>query len=78
MLVDRGAFEALTGSDDDPDTAPDGTPLAKLLDRAADELAELSPFAEHGGLSSAGSGGCRSRATAHLEPWVVRRAKRPA
>ncbi len=48
VLVDRGAFEVLTGQDTPPDTAPDGTPLAKLIDRAADEI-DLSPFAEHGG-----------------------------
>ena len=78
VLVDRGAFEALTGSDEDPDTAPDGTPLAKLLDRAADELADLSPYAEHGGLKFRRLRRTSVKGYRALEPWVVRRARRPA
>ncbi|QBR94451.1 adenylate/guanylate cyclase domain-containing protein [Nocardioides euryhalodurans] len=78
VLVDRGAFEALTGSDDDPGTAPDGTPLAKLLDRAADELADLSPYAEHGGLKFRRLRRTSVKGYRALEPWVVRRAKRPS
>ena len=73
VLVDRGAFEVLTGRDTPPDTAPDGTPLAKLIDRAADELSDLSPFAEHGELRFRRLRRVSVKGYRHLEPWVVRR-----
>ena len=73
VLVDRGAFDALTGQDQPPDTAPDGTPLARLIDRAADELADLSPFAEHGDLRFRRMRRVSVKGYRHLEPWVVRR-----
>lgn len=73
VLVDRGAFDGLTGQDQPPDTAPDGTPLAKLIDRAADELSELSPFAEHGNLKFRRLRRTSVKGYRHLEPWVVRR-----
>lgn len=73
VLVDRGAFDVLAGRDLPPDTAPDGTPLAKLIDRAADELAELSPFAEHGDLRFRRMRRVSVKGYRHLEPWVVRR-----
>ena len=73
VLVDRGAFDALTGNDEPPDTAPDGTPLTKLLERAADELAELSPYAEHGDLRFRRMRRVSVKGYRHLEPWVVRR-----
>ncbi len=72
VLVDRGAFDTLSGQDLPPDTAPDGTPLAKLIDRAADELAELSPFAEHGDLRFRRLRRVSVKGYRHLEPWVVR------
>lgn len=74
VLVDRGAFDTLTGQDQPPETAPDGTPLAKLIDRAADELAELSPFAEHSNLKFRRLRRTSVKGYRHLEPWVVRRA----
>ena len=73
VLVDRGAFDVLTGQDLPPDTAPDGTPLAKLIDRAADELADLSPFAEHGDLKFRRLRRVSVKGYRHLEPWLVRR-----
>lgn len=73
VLVDRGAFDVLSGQDLPPDTAPDGTPLAKLIDRAADELADLSPFAEHGDLRFRRLRRVSVKGYRHLEPWVVRR-----
>lgn len=73
VLVDRGAFDVLSGQDLPPDTAPDGTPLAKLIDRAADELADLSPFAEHGDLKFRRLRRVSVKGYRHLEPWVVRR-----
>lgn len=77
VLVDRGAFDVLTGQDQPPDTAPDGTPLARLIDRATDELAELSPFAEHGDLKFRRLRRVSVKGYRHLEPWVVRRRPRP-
>jgi adenylate cyclase len=75
VLVDRGAFDVLTGQDEPPDTAPDGTPLARLIDRAADELAEISPFAEHGELRFRRLRRISVKGYRHLEPWVVRRRR---
>ncbi|HYH34363.1 MAG TPA: adenylate/guanylate cyclase domain-containing protein [Nocardioides sp.] len=76
VLVDRGAFDALTDQDDDPDTAPDGTPLARLIDRATDELADLSPFAEHDDLRFRRLRRTSVKGYRALEPWVVRRSKK--
>ncbi len=76
VLVDRGAFDVLTGQDQPPDTAPDGTPLARLIDRATDELAELSPFAEHGDLRFRRLRRVSVKGYRHLEPWAVRRSTR--
>jgi adenylate cyclase len=73
VLVDRGAFDALTGSDRPPGTVPDGTALTKLLDRAADELADLSPYAEHGDLKFRRLRRVSVKGYRHLEPWAVRR-----
>ena len=73
VLVDRGAFDVLSGQDLPPETAPDGTPLAKLIDRAADELADLSPFAEHGDLRFRRLRRVSVKGYRHLEPWAVRR-----
>ena len=79
VLVDRGAFDALTGTPADPDRdqdpGPDGTPLARLIDRAADELAEISPFAEHGELRFRRLRRVSVKGYRHLEPWVVRRRR---
>lgn len=73
VLLDRGAFDVLTRQEQPPDTAPDGTPLAKLIDRAADEISELSPFAEHGDLKFRRLRRQSVKGYRHLEPWVVRR-----
>ena len=76
VLVDRGAFEALTGQDEDaPDTAPDGTPLARLIDRAADEIAELSPYAEHEDLRFRRLRRTSVKGYRALEPWLVRKPR---
>ncbi len=73
VLVDRGAFDVLTGREEPPDTAPDGAPLAKLLDRAADELSDLSPYAESDALRFRRLRRVSVKGYRHLEPWVVRR-----
>jgi len=77
VLVDRGAFEALTGQGEVPDTAPDGTPLARLLDKAADELAEISPYAEHEDLRFRRLRRTSVKGYRALEPWLVRKSQRP-
>jgi adenylate cyclase len=75
VLVDRAAFDVLTGQDSPPDTAPDGTPLARLIDRASEELADISPFAEHGELRFRRLRRVSVKGYRHLEPWVVRRRR---
>ncbi|WP_432477785.1 adenylate/guanylate cyclase domain-containing protein [Nocardioides sp. GXQ0305] len=79
VLVDRGTFDALTGrgehADDDPDTAPDGTPLSRILDRAADELADISPYAEHEDLKFRRLRRTSVKGYRSLEPWLVRKSR---
>ena len=75
VLVDRGAFEVLTGQDQAPDTAPDGTPLARLLDKAAEELADLSPYAEHEDLKFRRLRRTSVKGYRALEPWLVRKSR---
>ena len=45
LLWGREIFEGLS-----PDYGAPLAPISQLLDRAADELAEISPFSEHGDL----------------------------
>ena len=82
VLVDRGAYEVLTGplAEDDVETtlpAADSAPrgLAKVLDRAADELAELSPYSEAGRYRFRRMPRKSVKGYSRLEPWVLRRAK---
>jgi len=75
VLVDRGAYDALTGKDQDADTAPDGTPLAKILDRAAEEIADISPYSEHEDLRFRRLRRVSVKGYRHLEPWVVRKQR---
>ncbi len=72
VLIDRGAYEALT-DDGPPETAPDGTPLAKLIDRATEELSDLSPFSEHGDYRFRRMRRVAVKGYRHLEPFVLRR-----
>lgn len=73
VLVDRGAFDALTAEEQPADAPADGTPLARLLDRAADEFAEISPYAEQGDLRFRRLRRQSVKGYRHLEPWLVRR-----
>ncbi len=78
VLLDRGAYDVLTGAEEPPETSPDGAPLApisRLLDRAADELAEISPFSEHGDLRFRRLRRVSVKGYRHLEPFVVRRRR---
>lgn len=74
VLIDRVAFEVLT-EQEDPETAAQGISLATILDKAADELADLSPFAEHGEFRFRRMRRISVKGYRHLEPWVLRRAK---
>ncbi len=84
VLVDRGGYEALTGplAEDGVETtelpatvdsAPRG--LARVLDLAADELAELSPYSEAGRYRFRRMPRKSVKGYSRLEPWVLRRAK---
>ena len=77
VIVDRGAFDALTGRTTeaaDPGVeGPDGTPLSKLLDRAAEELADISPYAEHEDLKFRRLRRTSVKGYRALEPWLVRK-----
>lgn len=74
VLIDRGTHDALT-DEGPPETAPDGTPLAKLLEKATEELAELSPYSEHDGYRFRRMRRVSVKGYRHLEPFVVRRSK---
>lgn len=78
VLIDRGAFDALTREPSGPDAGADedeDTPLAKVIDRAAGELAELSPYAERDDLRFRRLRRQSVKGYRHLEPWVVRRRR---
>ncbi len=82
VLVDRGMHEVLSGP-----IAEDGTPttelsaldeapgIGRILDRAADELAELSPYSEAGGYRFRRMPRRSVKGYSRLEPFVLRRAK---
>jgi len=74
VLIDRGAHDALT-YDGPPETAPDGTPLAKLIDKATEELSELSPYSEHGDYRFRRMRRVAVKGYKHLEPFVLRRTR---
>ncbi len=83
VLVDRGAYAALTGplaedgleTTELPATGPAPRGLAKVLDRAAGELAELSPYSEAGKYRFRRMPRKSVKGYSRLEPWVLRRAK---
>ncbi|MFC6285433.1 adenylate/guanylate cyclase domain-containing protein [Nocardioides sp. GCM10027113] len=94
VLVDRGAYEFLSGPAAEDDTrtveipvqraATDepvlaGQPvqvLGRLVDRAAEELAELSPYSEAGGYRFRRMTRRPVKGYSRLEPFVLRRAGR--
>ena len=82
VLVDRGAYEALSGpvAEDSTDTVEmqaqgDGLGITKILERAADELAELSPYTKAGDYSFRRMPRRSVKGYARLEPWVLRRSR---
>ena len=74
VLVDRGAYEALSAADTEPREDPPEKPLARILDRAASEVAELSPFTSAGGYRFRRLPRRHVKGYSRLEPWLLRRA----
>ena len=75
VLVDRGAFDELADQRERGEADPAEPPLARLVERAADELADLSPYAEHGDLRFRRLRRQSVKGYKHLEPWLVRRRR---
>ena len=82
VLVDRGAYEILSGpiAEDSVDTtelpAPgEGPSLSKILDRAADELAQFSPYTQAGDYRFRRLPRKAVKGYSRLEPWLLRRSK---
>ena len=82
VLVDRGAYEILSGpiAEDSVDTtelpAPgEGPSLSKILDRAADELAQFSPYSQAGDYRFRRLPRKSVKGYSRLEPWLLRRSK---
>jgi adenylate cyclase len=82
VLVDRGAYEILSGpiAEDAVDTtelpaAGEGPSLAKILDRAADELAQFSPYTQAGDYRFRRLPRKSVKGYSRLEPWLLRRSK---
>ena len=78
VLVDKGAFDALSAalSQDQVDPQTGEIPaITKLIERAADELAELSPFSQVGDYRFRRMTRRPVKGYSRLEPWVLRRAK---
>jgi adenylate cyclase len=82
VLVDRGAHEALLAVEaaDDPDAAGDVeaaelSKLAALVDRAAEELADLAPYSEGSGFRFRRVPRTSVKGYKRLEAWAVRRPR---
>jgi adenylate cyclase len=82
VLVDRGAYEVLSGpiAEDSVDTAElptaeEETQLSKILDRAADELAQISPYTQAGDYRFRRLPRKSVKGYSRLEPWLLRRTK---
>jgi hypothetical protein len=52
--------------------------LSRLIDRAADELSDISPFSEAGGYRFRRMPRRSVKGYSRLEPFVLRRARRSA
>lgn len=82
VLVDRGAFEILSGpiAEDAVDTAElpapgEGPSLGKILERATDELAKVSPYTQAGDYRFRRLPRKSVKGYSRLEPWLLRRSK---
>jgi hypothetical protein len=84
VLIDRGAHDYLSGPAVEDDTMTVELPvqeapaLSKLIDRAADELSEISPYSEAGGYRFRRMPRRSVKGYSRLEPFVLRRARRSA
>ena len=78
VLVDRGAHdwlsEHLAEEQADPETGEIPV-VTRLIERAADELADLSPFSQVGHYRFRRMARRSVKGYSRLEPWVVRRTK---
>jgi adenylate cyclase len=82
VLVDRGAYEELSGpiAEDSKETvelpaADESMRLSKILDRAADELAQISPYTTAGDYRFRRLPRKSVKGYSRLEPWLLRRSK---
>ncbi len=82
VLVDRGAYEILSGpiAEDSIETtelpaAEDSLRLSTILDRAADELAQISPYTQAGDYRFRRLPRKSVKGYSRLEPWLLRRSK---
>ncbi len=82
VLVDRGAYEELSGpiAEDSVETtelptADESLGLSKILDRAADELAQISPYTQAGDYRFRRLPRKSVKGYSRLEPWLLRRSK---
>ncbi|HEX5861370.1 MAG TPA: adenylate/guanylate cyclase domain-containing protein [Nocardioides sp.] len=82
VLVDRGAHEVLSGpiAEDAVDTvemptADESLGLSKILDRAAEELAQISPYTQAGDYRLRRLPRKSVKGYSKLEPWLLRRSK---
>jgi adenylate cyclase len=82
VLVDRGAHEVLSGpiAEDAVDTVEMDTTakspgLSKVLDRAAEELANISPYTQAGDYRLRRLPRKSVKGYSKLEPWLLRRSK---
>jgi adenylate cyclase len=77
VLVDRGAYEWLSTNlaEDQVDPETGELPVvARLIERAADELADLSPYSQVGDYRFRKMPRRAVKGYSRLEPWVLRRA----
>ena len=82
VLTDRGAYEVLSGpiAEDSIETAElpaadESLRLSKILDRAADELAQISPYTQAGDYRFRRLPRKSVKGYSRLEPWLLRRSK---
>ena len=82
VLVDRGAYDELSGpiAEDSVETtelptADESLGLSKILDRAAEELAQISPYTQAGDYRFRRLPRKSVKGYSRLEPWLLRRSK---
>lgn len=77
VLIDRGAFDELSALDPPEERdAETEHRLSRILERATDELAELSPYTTAGDYRFRKMPRRNVKGYSRLEPWVLRRRER--